>query len=333
MKKQYLIYLLLVSTTVLQACSNPANFTVPASQDTFGQSVTYNNKVDILFVIDNTVSMEKMRQSVYSNMSSLIQSLNTMKMDYRLGSTSTTMASWYSGSGRLHGSPVFATANTPNLSSVIFDKILMNNDGSSVERGLDAVVSVTSASYQSGEGQNFIRPDALLAIIVVTNEDDKSERMTSTTNNNSQYYKTYLDQLKPLMASGERSWMLNMVGITSLADPCQTSDIGSYKEVGLRLMELASYSKGRIESICSGNLGGSLSNIRARIVQRLTDYKLSRIPKLPTLKVYVNGALIPEDSVNGWSYISDLNLVRFNGASLPSADASIRVDFDPIGSD
>ncbi len=324
---------LAMSALLTQSCANSVHFEVPASQDSFAQSVAWNNKVDILFVIDNTVSMEKMRQSLYTNMSSLIQSLNQMKMDYRVGSTSTTMASWYAGSGRLHGSPVYITKDTPNFDAAMYDKVIMNNDGSSVERGMDAVVSVTSNSYQTGEGQRFLRPDALLSIIVVTNEDDKSANMTSTSNNNSQYYKTYFDQLRPSLATGERGWMLNFVGITSLADPCQTSDIGSYKEVGMRLMELANYSNGRVDSICNGNLSATLSNIRARIVQRLSDYKLSRVPKVSSIKVYVNGVSVAQDPTNGWVYVSTLNLVRFNGSSLPSSDANIRVDFDPEGAD
>jgi hypothetical protein len=327
------ILIIALSIWLAQSCANSVRFEVPATQENFAQSVTWNNKVDILFVIDNTVSMEKMRQSLYTNMSSLITSLNQMKMDYRVGSTSTTMASWYPGSGRLHGSPVYITQNSPGFDAAMYEKIIMNNDGSSVERGMDAVVSLSSATYQSGEGQGFLRSDALLSIIVVTNEDDKSTQMSSTTGNNSQYYKTFFDKLKPSLSTGERGWMLNFVGITSLADPCQTSDIGSYKEVGVRLMELANYSRGRVESVCSGNLGGSLSNIRARIVQRLSDYKLGRVPNVSSIRVYVNGALVPQDATNGWVYVSDLNLVRFNGTSLPNSDASIRVDFDPAGSD
>ena len=316
---------------LLWACSNKVNFDVPPASDTFAQTVTYNNKVDILFIVDNTDSMKKARQNLYDSLPYLTKNLNELKMDYHIAATSTTMSAGYALAGRLYGTPKFITAQTPQFEQNLRDKILMDDDGSVVERGLDAALRVTNASYNQTEGAGFLRNEALLVIIHISNEDDKSDKLDHKDKTNvTKYYKKYFDQLKPPMANGQRSWIFNFVGITSLSDTCKTGTV--FNDPGYNLMELARYSSGRIESICSPTLGSAVLNIRARIVQVLTDYPLSSKPVVESIRVAVNGQPVPQDSVNGWTYITDLNVIRFNGSSVPAADARVQVDFKPEGS-
>lgn len=326
---QFRIHRFGVLVLLLFACSNKVNFDVPPASDSFAQTVTYNNKVDILFIIDNSDSMKNARQNLYDSMPYLTKNLNELKMDYHIASTTTTMIG--SSAGRLFGEPKFLTQDTPQFEQRLREKILVDDNGSVVERGLDAVLKVTNASYNTTEGQNFLRPEALFVMIYVTNEDDKSINLDHSHNGAvTKFYQKYFDQMKPPMSNGQRSWIFNFVGITSLNDTCKTGSV--FVDPGYNLMELARYTSGRIESICSPTLGAAVLNIKARIVQVLTDYPLSKKPLVDTIRVSVNGQPVQEDPVNGWSYIAELNVVRFNGKSVPAADAQVQVDFKPEGS-
>lgn len=324
------ILLLIIPSFIILSCSNGVNFAVPQTTQEFNQQLAYNNKVDFLFIIDNSASMNKVRVNLYNSLQGLVTTLNQLKLDFRVAATSTTMASWYPMAGRFFGEPKYITAETPDFQNRLSEKVLIDSAGGSVERGLDSMKSVLSEAYQNSEGQNFLRNDSLLVIIYLTNEDDKSEHINSgNAGNQAKHYSDFLDNLKPVWSNGERSWIFNFVGITSLNDTCNTGDFSGYKEPGLRLMEMANKSKGRVESICQVNLGYAVSNIKARIMQFLTDYKLNKVPNLSSIKVFINGAEIPMDNTNGWSYISQLNVIRFNGNIIPKSDADIRIDFTP----
>lgn len=94
-------------------------------------------------------------------------------------------------------------------------------------------------------------------------------------------------------------------------------------------MEVVNYSGGISGSLCGTDLYRSVSTIKARIIQILTDYKLDRKPRVDTIRVYVAGIEVPKNDVNGWSYIASSNLIRFNGTAVPGAEQGIRVDFLP----
>ena len=326
--KKLCLKLLLVG--LLVGCSNDVNFSVPSTSQDFNQTLAYNNKVDFLFIMDNSDSMAKARVNLFNSLPGLVEALNKLKLDFRLASTSTTMASWFSMAGRLFGEPKYITSETPNFLAKLKERILIEGPpGSSIEKGLDSMLNVLSETYQNSEGQNFLRSDSLLVVVYVTNEDDGSDKINSSSKTDqTKYYSDFLNSLKPTWSNGERGWIFNFVGLTSLNEPCSTGSNGT-KIPGIRLMELANKSKGRIESICQANLGFAVSNIKARIMQFLTDYKLNSIPNVDSIKVFINGAEIPKNDVNGWSYIANLNVVRFNGNAVPTADADIRIDFTP----
>src|SRR5690606_19368984 len=143
-------------------------------------------------------------------------------------------------------------------------------------------------------------------------------------------YADYLDSLKGYFDNGDRKWQVNLIGILDPADKqCATNPEFNYVERSTKYIELVEFSKGKMESICSTDLGPAVGNIRARIVQVLTDFPLGRLPDVNSIRVYSNGNLVPRSSSNGWDYISEGNLVRFFGSWVPAADVQIRVDFTP----
>lgn len=322
MKKEFssLILTGLLSMTV--ACSEGVKFDLPPASDNFGQAVTYNNKVDILWIVDNSSSMLKHQQNLSTQVPDLVTKLNSLKMDYHMAVVTTSMGGTNPDGGRFIGSPKFVTATTPDLINSLQSRMIVGEAGSNNERGLESMQNALSSTYLGNEGRGFFRDDALLVVIALSDEDDKS-----AVSNPSSYYANFLDGLKKPWVDGSRSWVFNFIGVLPTSTNCKT--FNDYAEAGLTFMDLVQTSGGVQESICNSNLSTAVSNIRARIYQILTDFKLSKIPLVETITVSINGKQIPRSNVNGWDYIPSINAIRFYGSAVPAADASINVDFKP----
>lgn len=322
MKKAFSAFLGTSVVTVLMACSQSVRFDLPPASNSFGQNVTYNNKVDILWIVDNSSSMLKHQQNLSTQIPDLVSKLNSLKMDYHMAVVTTSMGGTNPDGGRFIGTPKYVTAETPDLINNLKARMIVGEAGSNNERGLESMESALSNSYLSNEGRGFFRSDALLVVIALSDEDDKSAVTDPAV-----YYTNFFDGLKQPWVDGSRSWVFNFIGVLPTSTNCST--FNDYAEAGLTFIDIAKVSGGVEESICSTNLSSAVSNIRARIYQILTDFKLSKVPLIETITVTINGQLIPRDSVNGWDYIPSINAIRFYGSAVPAADASIKVDFKP----
>lgn len=324
MMKRVGLPLVFATAMMTVGCSQGYQFDLPPAQQEFGQQVTYDKRIDVLFVVDNSSSMGVYQDKLAQQVPVLIDSLLSLKLDLHLGVATTSMGGALPNGGQLIGSPTFLTDQTSNLKTELVNRIKQGQNGSDLERGLDSLMKVISPAYYNGHGAGFFREGALFAIIVLSNEDDKSSDFSTVA-----AFANKLDQFKGFYDDGTRRWSLNFVGVQSLSGSCASSDLTDYKEPGVRWMELADLSSGVKASICESNYSVAVSNLRARIAHILTDFRLKTKPDLATVKVTINGVEIPRSTVNGWDYIESINAIRFYGTAVPPADASISVDFKP----
>ncbi|QDK38894.1 hypothetical protein [Bdellovibrio sp. NC01] len=315
----------LASTMMLMACAQDVKFGLPDTSQDFAQNITYNNKVDILWIMDNSSSMAKHQQNLSNAIPGMISKLNSLKMDYQMAVVTSSMGGTVPNGGQFIGSPGIIKASTPNVSSVLASRLVVGQDGSDNERGLQSMETVLSSSYQANAGKGFLRPDALLVVIALSDEDDKSQSNATTS---IAHYTSFLDSIKTPYSDGSRSWVFNFIGILSLNGSCSTTST-DYKEVGESFLGLVDASGGTKDTLCNSDLTSAVTNIRARVLQILTDFKLSSKPVESTIVVKVNGVVIPRSTTNGWDYIAASRIVRFYGSAVPAADASIKVDFTP----
>lgn len=308
-----------------QAACSQQQFGLPSQSQQFGQQVTYNTEVDVLWVIDTSSSMDKHQNLLASQIGLFVEALNNTGLNYQIGVTTMDMGSG-GAKGKLlakAGTPAILQASTPNLIPVLADRIRIGADGSAIERGLESMkAALGSSSNATSPNYGFIRPNALLVTIFLTNEEDQSAN---------EDYEAYLNSVRPPLPSGDRSWLVQYMGVMPNDPACQTSEWG-YSSVGYRYMELATESGGLSESICDADLRRALTNVKARILEVMTEYKLDRVPNLATLKVWVEGIEIPNNPVNGYSYLAQSNSLRFHGTAVPRPGARIRIDYDPSGS-
>lgn len=307
------------------ACSNQ-NFSLPKQANNFQQAPQFNNKVDILFVMDDSSSMTRYQDALSEQMATMVGTLSAMGMDYHIAVTSTSVGTGFTG-GKLIGSPKYLTNATPNAGAALTARVRVGS-GADLEQGL---LSVKNAlSNLTGESAGFLREDAMLAVIVMSTEDDYSAGSV-------QSYADLFNTIKKPFANGAKSWVMNFLGIIDLNPNCTTS-IGpiTYIETGLRYMDLATRSDGVKESICTGNWANMVTNVKVRINQLMTDFYLNRKPKLNTIVVTNNGKSVPNDAVNGWTYEEKTDdsgvlrmYIRFHGTAIPSLYDSIDIKFDP----
>ena len=322
-----------VMSCAFLSCSNSGTqFGLPEMSSTFTGQVTYNNKVDILFVVDNSKSMLQYQQRLAAKVNDMIVALNNLGMDYHVGVTTTTMStnsSTYPMTRQLIGNPVYLTSQNINQLS---NRIIVGEAGSDLERGLDAMKYVTSASYLNSIKSDFIRTDALFSVIFISDEQDQSSEFG---NPNSSDFVNYLNAFKPPFENGSRAWIANYIGILTNKS---CDNLGGFVSIGTQFLTLTDASNGIKSSICNADLTDTVSNIKARIIDQLTTYTFAQTPNKSTIKVIVGGRTIVEDSVNGWTLLTETNaqgksvyVLKFHGSSIPAANEPVIVDYKPAG--
>lgn len=313
--------LLGLSTVGLMACSQGYNFDLPPAAENFGQHIEYNNKVDIVFMIDNSSSMSNNQNALTAAIPEFVNTLSKLKMDMHIAVVSSSMGGIDDpNGGQFLGSPRFLTSDTPNLADALGKRIQLGEKGSNVERGVDSLATVMDPNYLSNQGAGFWRDDALLVFIALSNEDDKSSVSP-------QQFVDMMNERKPKFDSGAQSWFLNFIGVLSLSGDCSTTN--DYVEPGNDWIAIADATGGVKESLCAKSYATAASNIRERVVHMITDYKLSKKPVLESIVVRINGVDIMRNAINGWDYIEATNSIRFYGTAVPPANADIRIDFKP----
>lgn len=314
---------MLVGTLATTLACSGQKFALDDENQNFGTKVEYNTEVDVLLVIDTSTSMERHQNALAAQMPRLVSSLEKTGLSYRIAVTTMDM-----GNGGARGqfvsgpasTPAVLTKGYPNLSIVLSNRIKLGQTGSSVERGLEAMKAAITAPLTGTTNSGFMRDESLLVVIFLSNEDDSSSSMN---------YGSFLDSVKPPLPSGERSWIANFIGVLPNDTSCQTAE-WSYFAPGMRYKELSDASGGRAENVCTADLRSAVDNIRARIIEIVTEYPLGpRAADPATITVYINGNVLPEDASNGWTYNLDRNSITFHGSGVPQPGQSIHVDFTP----
>lgn len=332
MKAFLKITILLSSLLVaLSSCGGKAtSFSLPTTQDSFGQTVVYNNKVDILFVIDNSRSMLQYQQKLAARVPDMIKALNDLRMDYHVAVTSTTMTTNgtdYPMTRQILGTPKYLTSANVNL---LANRLAVGESGSDLNRALDALVYVTG-SYANTQAPGFLRSDAFFSVIFLGDYEDQSSEFGDGSKND---FINYMNTFRPDFKEGGRAWIANYIGTI---DTAGCDNLGGTISIGTKYIKLVDASGGVKASICSADLALAVSNIKARIVERVTAYRLKDIPDKSTIRVSVGGVEIFEDAVNGWTLETETSngkvvyILKFHGKSIPAADVQINVDYKPAG--
>lgn len=331
------IALAMVATIAMSSCSRPTtSYTLDAETDVYTQSAQYSSKqVDILWVIDNSNSMQTSQTAVAQNLVGFVSKLLQAGLDFQIAVITTdtylsNQPTFKSGGPILGASttPIITPANAATLLNDFTALVIQGTTGDGDERPLQSIQSVLSSPDNQAL---FLRPQAQLSVIILTDEDDFSHSSLDTIIDpldsrllNPQTFLDNLEAIKPL----------NQLSVSSISidnQECLTSLQNQFQEriISHRIKEVVDLSKGKSISICS-DFSESLGFIVDRIAELNLMFRLSRKPNPETIVVRVNGQLAPNNTLDGYTYDPQENAIIFNGSFVPTEGAQVSIHFDPI---
>lgn len=327
---------------LLVACGEKeSSFSILQDSNIFYQNGSnLNSKIDILWVIDNSGSMDSSQQNVANNFNSFISGFITKNLDFKIAVVDTgawqtqftgnqNQSKFRDGAGANHSGVFVITPSTPNIIQTFMTNVLLGTSGTGDER----MHSSFKYGLMNPNNAGFVRPDSHLAIINLTDEDDFSS--TDSSQNNHNYanpnlvpisgYVTWLDQLTN-SSGATRRYSVSTVSIQDQACVTQLGNNG--RIISQRVNELVDATGGVKVSLC-GNFATGLGSIATNILELSTQFFLDREPIPESIEAYVNDVLVPQSATNGWTYNPAALSIVFHGTAIPSQGSKIFVKFDP----
>ncbi|MEO0335303.1 MAG: hypothetical protein AAF202_02860 [Pseudomonadota bacterium] len=372
-----------LAMSLLSACgSEDPSFSILPDTENFQQSTeSINTRIDILWVIDNSGSMNTSQTQLASNFQSFIEDFETKNFDFQMAVTTTdaylahpnwedhyddflalaptSHAEIYDGApqadkslfrdgvaGTYSGISIM-DQNTENLSSVFNTNILQGIDGYGDERAFESLRLALEDARNSG----LVRENSFLAVIIVTDEDDFSHPgfwvdqfnrgiISDNTDPALDPIEDYLTFLDGLTSSSQTIKNYNVSSITikdtDCIDTLNAQQSFTERIVADRVLALAAATEGTQGDLC-GNFAEELSDIAENIITKANIFFLDRVPIPETIKVVVNGSVVPNldftGGTEGYNYDADNNAIVFTAGAVPPQGAQIAVNFDPVSLD
>jgi hypothetical protein len=207
--------------------------------------------VDILFVVDDSASMEPFQKPLAQNVDAFVNNLGPLnKADWHIGVLTTTAENKYPNSGHLRGSPVYLTQNTANVKSLLSLNLQPGTAGSGDERPFYSILLALSEPRSSTYNAGFLRTNAHLAVVFVTDADDQSNFPGSA-------LLTFLQDLK----KGTSAKILTYAAINDTNSTCQRNE-----DPPIRIVDFLTVTKGKKFDLCADDWGKKLEEIAKDIV-------------------------------------------------------------------
>ena len=272
------------------------------SQDIFLQESSL--LVDILFVIDNSGSMNSNQTNLKNNFNSFVGAFSAAGVDYHMAIITTDQDSFVGPIINLATpDPVLEFNNQIDLTGVY---------GSGIEKGLWYSYQSTSsgdASYSSSSG--FLRTAAKLVVVYVSDEKDWSQMSSSMSTSD---YSSHLLSLKT-------SPSLVVAHAVAGDYPSGCSSNGN-ADFGDGYYDVVADLGGTFMSICAADWSVTMDTL-ARDSIGLSSFMLSEKPIENTIIVKVDGVITYD-----WTCASVENSVVF--LSPPEEESEIIIDYSPV---
>jgi len=287
--------------------------------DTFDQ--TTRTQADILWVVDNSGSMEREQIQLGDSFPKFFAYLQEAQLDYRIGVTTTDVITFPQNAGDLFGTPAVIVGNssdprvpnTPNPTAAFAVNIHVGDLGSARDEALEAAATAiqklqvtAGADQDAGQPILFLRPTAALFLVFVGDGTDFSPDYDL---DGVQYYWREYLQAKGIGNNG-------LVQVAAIAGPtggcypqiCSDAGIatGVDTDAGLtpfgeryyEVVELAGGLPSLFGSICDCSFDQSLENLGLAILALSHKFRLSKPADPSSLVVTVNYPCATPDPVD-----------------------------------
>lgn len=272
--------------------------------ETFRQSANQSKKLDIVWVIDNSRSMEDEQDDLGSNFSAFIDEFITKDVDFKMAITTTDTRTFARKGQMVAGSSTKLNSEKAKLNEAQFKDdfkalVKVGISGSGAEKGLEA-----SEGFMQKYAATFLRPDAYLAVVILSDEEDQSPKSV----------RQYTDFLKTYKSEA------GLVKVYTIADLYKVT---SGNTAGAeRYIEASKQTAGVVSNIKS-DFYQSLTTMGDSLIKLLDSFALAGDPVVNSLRVVVNGV----DSLN-YSFDATTRSIKFDPAHLPPVGAEVKVYYN-----
>lgn len=322
--------------------------------DRFDQTDT--NRVDLLWVLDNSNSMNFALDLVEQGSEAIFEVLDDSDIDYQTALVTTdvvgtseapcTFLRSEPGDGWLRGScgffsdgdeivqrpdwKIITERTRPSPRRAFTGLLDVPRGGPVVESGLEAMRLALTPPRITGWNLGFLRPDADLAVIVISNEDDQGPRSVV-------FYTQLLTALKGF--AGRRATINSIVppvvcfGGTEVSGRCVPIGPNRYIEAALRtggIVENIGVDPEATPEEQATEFADKLFNVVFSSTSLRALFPLSEVPAPGTLEVRIDGGVVDPVSPAGglnWAYEPSGNRIRFTERGRPAPGASLEVQY------
>jgi len=269
--------------------------------DSFEQAST--RRVDILFVIDNSGSMNVFQTHLANNINAFMSAFALLNADYQIAVITTDN---YNFQGQI------VTNSSTDPVGELSAQVQTGTNGSGFERGVYMSYEALQAGRDAGPGSAFLREDSSLVIVYVS--DERAGYSYNWMN-----YASYIETLKV-----DKNQIIAHSVVGDHPSGCSYNN-GSYTRnvmSGIGYHDIVNHFGGSNYSICALDWGQQLQSMAFNSVPVLS-YLLSSDGVIEnTIEVKIEG-----QTTTAWWYNAENNEVNFNSADAPEDGEMIEITY------
>ncbi len=293
-------------------------------------------EVDILWVVDNSNSMEEEQEELGARFDAFITHMDeeNTEIDFHIGVLTTDMDADNEYRGVLLGDPYVLDRDTPDYKDLFRERVAVGTDGSDMERGLEAAFTALTEPMISEANEGFLRPDATLSIIFVSDENDCSDRGALPADANGTDCYSNTDLLVPV-----KDYISEFEGIKEDASLVISSAIVGPEVTegcdnswpGTRYLSVAENMGGLQGDICDKDFTNIMDELGLNAAGVHSSFGLSYRAVEGTIELYVDDDLLEEGTDSGWSYNDETCYITFDQEHVPPRGSVITVEYENAG--
>lgn len=328
-----------VLALLLPACVEN-KVTIAHKTEVFEQAPS--NEVDILWIVDNSVSMVQEQTAVANGAQQFVSHLEETGMDFHLGVVTSDLDVTNTNAGAILNG--YVSNSTPNYTAEFAQRVQVGTGGSDQEKGLQAVTTALLPPLVDTKNVGFLRDDASLAVIIMSDENDCSDAgALGADSTGEDCYTEYqkltaipdlVSEMNSIKAGSIGSFTLSGIIGPDAVDGCADAVPGKRYATAIEMIG------GVRANICDADFTSIMDSLGLIAAGILDTFPLENLAKEGTIEVAVedidgNEIVVGEDVANGWTYEeaedSTYAYIVFHGTGIPPRGATITVDYDYAG--
>lgn len=267
-------------------------------------------EVDVLWVVDDTASMEDEHAALSDAAADFVAALDAAGLAWQVGVTSTALRG--ESAGRLRGVPWVIPAGTPDAAAALASAAWVGTEGREPAGALGAAALALQEPLRSGANRGFRRPEAALHVVVFSDGEDQSEEILGV-----DPVGAFLSLLDDEAARTGRAARLSAV-VGDATAGCVGD--GGQAVPGDRYVDAARATGGAFASICSADWSVVLDELGAVSADYPTRFPLQAVPEAGSSRVTLDGEVVDD-----WSI--DTTALELVFEEAPPPDSVIRMTY------